>query len=315
MNQVVKKVIDKYFRGQVSEIKNLGGGFYGKVFLASIDKPPHEVVVKIYSDIGMAKKEGLQLSLLAEHTLIPMPRVYYVHEADVHIDHDVLMMEFLTGVNAGFQDKVNEAYLDHIGESMVDNLIAYHSTTNPKGFGEVDTDGFVGDWRLFYRPKVESIMNSALTLYKNGALDEPTYKIVLKAFDKFDEIFYLPITTSGLIHGDYNTWNIMLNEEKTETVAVIDPFGCCWADPEYDLYQLNNANGQNFKLLDRYKRKLPVSENFDLKICFYELFSEIMHYHDAEVDLADSDIPATAAKLEALMAENGIIIPDLYKVI
>lgn len=306
MNEIVRKVLKKYYDATVEEIQSLGGGFYGRVFLALLDEPPYKVVVKIYLKDALANHESLQLKILQQYALIPMPKVYHVHEKDDEIGHDVLMMEYLTGVNAGIQSAVNENYLHSISEQMVENLIAFHAVKNPNGFGELNSDLFYDDWRDYYKPKVKKIFESATKLQLNGDLDEKSYGIIKRAAEKFDEIFYIPITEACLIHGDYNTWNIMLNEALTEVVAVIDPFGCCWGDPEYDLYQLRNANGDYYQLLDRYKRKCTVSENFELKVCFYELFTELMHFYDAGVDIYQSDIPNTALKMEELMNNYGV---------
>lgn len=306
MKDIVTRVIRKYYDTGATSIESLGGGFYGKVFLASIEVPPHKVVVKIYLEDGLARNESLQLRTLGKHVLVAMPKVYHVHEKDKEIGHDILMMEFLKGVNAGIQGKVNEDYLDEISERIVDNLIAIHSVKNPNGFGELSSENLYHDWRDYYKPKAKGIYESATELHLNGGLDEKSYQVFKKAYEKFDQIFYLPIKDARLIHGDYNTWNVMLNEELTEVVAVIDPFGCCWGDSEYDLYQLNNANGKYYKLLDRYKRKCTLSENFDIKICFYEMFTELMHFHDAGVEVTKSDIPNTALKMEQLMNKYNI---------
>lgn len=306
MKDIVTRVIKKYYNTGVTNIESLGGGFYGKVFLASINEPPYKVVVKIYLEDGLASNESLQLRTLGKYALVTMPKVYHVHEKDEDIDHDVLMMEYLTGVNAGIQDKVNEDYLNDISERIIDNLIAIHSVKNPNGFGELNSEKLYDNWRDYYKPKAKRIYESAAELHSNDDLDEKTYQVFKKAYEKFDQIFYLPIKEGCLIHGDYNTWNVMLNEELTEVVAVIDPFGCCWGDSEYDLYQLNNANGKYYGLLDRYKRKCTLSENFELKICFYEMFTELMHFHDAGVEISHSDIPNTALKMEELMNKYNI---------
>lgn len=306
MNEIARKVIKKYYGATAKNIESLGGGFYGKVFLVSIDVEPFKIVVKIYLEDGLAIRESEQLKILGKHALLKMPQVYHVHMKDMEIDYDILMMTYLSGVNAGVQENVNEDFLDEISESIVDNLIAIHSIKNPNGFGEIGTSVYWDDWRDYYQPKVENIYESAIQLHTNGELDDKTYHIIKKAYEKFDQIFYLPITDARLIHGDYNTWNVMLNESLTQAVAVIDPFGCCWGDSEYDLYQLNNANGKYYQLLDRYKRKCVLSENFELKICFYELFTELMHFHDAGVEISHSDIPNTALKMEKLMNEYNI---------
>jgi len=109
-----------------------------------------------------------------------------------------------------------------------------------------------------------------------------------------------------LIHGDYNTWNVILDDDLTCVKAVIDPFNCCWADSELDLYQLNNANGKYYGLLDIYSAKFPLSENFPLKTSFYEFVSEINHYYDAKVDVRRSQVPEEAIELEKQMTYFGI---------
>ena len=42
-----------------------------------------------------------------------------------------------------------------------------------------------------------------------------------------------------------------------------------------DLYQLNNANGRQFRLLEIYAKKKPLTANFAQKNAFYELFTEL----------------------------------------
>lgn len=301
MHEVVSNVIQRYYEVEPIDIHPLGGGFYGKVFLATLDKAPFKVVVKIYLKLGLAQNEGLQIVTLNKYGHIPMPKVYQVHQADQALGYDVLMMEYLEGVNAGIQPSVNEEALDYIAEKIIDNLIAYHSVSNTQGFGELSATEFVKDWRQYYKPIVDRIFSAAQSFYSKKILSKENFQIIEQAYNNFEHIFYLPVTTSSLIHGDYNTWNIMLNEELTDVRAVIDPFGCCWGDAEYDLYQLNNANGRYFSLLERYKKKCSVSENFEIKLCFYELFTELMHYHDAGVKLRDADIAVTALKLKEQM--------------
>jgi len=89
-------------------------------------------------------------------------------------------------------------------------------------------------------------------------------------------------------------------------VAVIDPYNCCYGDSEFDLYQLNNANGKAFGLLEKYKNKQRVSENFELKMAFYELITEIMHYYDSDVIPNQELVDSQAMRLKAAM--------DMYKI-
>lgn len=104
-----------------------------------------------------------------------------------------------------------------------------------------------------------------------------------------------------MIQGDYNMWNVMLDKDQSAAAAVIDPFNFCWADSELDLYQLNNANGKYFGLLENYRSKIPLSKNFEVKNSFYELFTEIMHFYDANVDVSHSNIKDEANQLRIQM--------------
>lgn len=71
--------------------------------------------------------------------------------------------------------------------------------------------GFYG--RDYYRPVAERTLKKAETLLARGELDQKTCAVVERAVDQFDRIFYLPITQAGLVHGDYNTWNILLDRD------------------------------------------------------------------------------------------------------
>jgi len=215
-------------------------------------------------------------------------------------------MEYIEGQNAGKLKEIPEQAKSRIAEGIVDNLIALHRTIHPEGFGELDATNFVHDWRIYYKQRVDDIIYKAEVLFEKGRITKDCITIAREAYYKFDKIFYLPITRASLIHGDYNTWNIILNNEATEAVALIDPYNCCYGDSEFDLYQLNNANGKEFGLLEKYKEKQPVSENFELKMAFYELFTEIMHYYDSNV-IPDKELVDTQAfKLKTVL--------EIYKI-
>lgn len=224
-----------------------------------------------------------------------------MYRADENVPYDALVMEYIEGQNAGNIKEIPENARDYIAEKIVDNLIALHRTVRREGFGELHSTNSVHDWRIYYRQKADEIIKKAEMLFEKGRISKECIAIVREAFDKFDKIFYLPITKACLIHGDYNTWNIILNHEATEAIAVIDPYNCCYADSEFDLYQLNNANGKVYGLLEKYKEKQPVSENFELKMAFYELFTEIMHYYDSDVIPDKELVDLQARKLKTVL--------------
>ncbi len=282
----------------------MGGGWYGRVFLAELEKEPKSVIVKIHLFPNLAQKEACQLDALAAHGIAKMPQVYFTHTANGDIPYDAIMMEYIEGINAGNYDVLNikEEYRAAIAEQIVDNLLSYHKTINLAGFGEIGASNFELDWRKYYKVKADEAMSKGEKLYENGKIDESVIRVMRKAHAAYDRIFYLPIDKARLIHGDYNTWNILLDENATYVSGVIDPLNCCYADAEKDLYQLNQANGKQYGLLKRYAEKMPLSENFFMKSSFYELFDHIAHYYDTNVDIDQSFLLPLASNLEQQMS-------------
>ena len=275
-SQVVSVVSD-CFHTQPTGIKYLGGGFYGKVFLAAFDKPPYQAVVKLYKFDDMNKREALQLETLAQHSTLKMPHVYHVHEKTA------LVMEFLQGVNAGFQFALSAKTRDRIGGQIIENLLAYHAAPH-EGYGELDAGNYNASWHDHYREVMKSTLKKGEVLLASGQIKQKTFDVCHYALERYDSIFQVEPEGAGLVHGDYNTLNILLDEDKRNAVAVIDPFNCSWADPEYDLYQLKKLTGKSFGLLEKYKQQHTLSPNYECKIKCYELFTEIAHYHDAQIN-------------------------------
>lgn len=297
MEARIAQLIDKYFHTPVNRTTPLGGGFYGRVFLAEIDVFPYKVVVKLYLFPGIAEKEALQIRTLSRYALVKMPGIYYT-DTEATDGNDAVIMEYINGINTGNIRSFPPDSIKQISGEIVANLFSYHSTVNPEGFGQLNSVKHFNDWRDYYYPISENILKKAEILSRSGILSPQVTEIMAKAVKMFGRVFYLPITEARLIHGDYNTWNIMLTEDMSHVKAVIDPFNCCWADSEFDLYQLDNANGKSLDLLNIYTQKHGLSENFKAKREFYELFTELNHYYDADVAIGGSGIHNQALALE-----------------
>jgi fructosamine-3-kinase len=284
--QIINFVINKYYGVYPLKIVTLGGGSYARVFLVEINEKPFEIVVKIHLFHGKASQEAEQLNVLAKHSLVKMPQVYYVHNKDDFVSKDVLLMEYISDtINAAdVSEKLVKNSLPNIANEITDNLIAFHKTINKDGFGEIGSGHYVADWNEYYKHKSEIIIHKAESMCSNGRLNKAVFETMNKAFNRYEKIFYLPVKTARLVHGDYNTWNILLDNKTHHVQAIIDPCNCCWADSEIDLYQLNNANGKYYGLFELYKNKFSLCENYRIKISFYELFIEVMHHYDTNAD-------------------------------
>lgn len=298
METRIRELAARRFNSNNVKVTPLGGGFYGRAFLAELDTEPFRVVIKLYLFPGIAENEAIQLKTLAKHATLKMPEVYFTDIAEAG-SFDALAMEYISGVNAGIQTEIPEESIQRLGDAIVENLVSYHSAIHPEGFGQLTSDVFFDDWRSYYKPVAIQTIDKAKKLYEQGELPKELLDIMEQAASRFDRIFNIPIKTARLIHGDYNTWNVMLTENLQDIAGVIDPFNCCWADSELDLYQLDNANGKMFSLLEKYSKKMPLSENFEKKRAFYELFTEINHFYDSKVSMKDYDMMPKALELKS----------------
>lgn len=289
-----RETVTAYTASPIRAIRSLGGGFYGRAFLVDLDPPLARLVAKVSLYPTLARKEALQLKTLASHGKAKMPKVYFVSD-------DALLMEYLPGKNAGLVKDIPAPLCACVAEEIVENLISYHNVRHPAGFGELDAPAFVADWRDFYRPIAAAARDKAQILYEKSALDRAVMDVFDRSFERFSDFFALPITDARLIHGDYNTWNVLLKEDLSHVCGVIDPFGCRWADPEFDLYQLDNANGKMYYLHERYRAHRKLSDNYPQKRAFYELYCELNHFYDASIPLAHSNIPAQAEILASFL--------------
>ncbi|MBP1754689.1 MAG: hypothetical protein H6Q59_1087 [Firmicutes bacterium] len=309
MQQIAEAIVNRYYGTNPLKITSLGGGWYGRVFLAEMTSEPTKVIIKIHLFPNLAEKEACQLEVLAAHATIKMPEVFFVHKAIPIIPYDAIIMEYIPGVNAGNYNilEIKEKNRVAIAEQIVDNLLSYHKVINPEGFGEIGSITFEPDWNKWYKTKADDALSKAVLFYASEKIDDVIFSVIRKAHEFYDRIFYLPVKEARLIHGDYNPWNILLDEDLTQVSAVIDPLGGCFADSEMDLYQLNHANGKEYKLLDIYASKSPLSENFSLKSSFYELFDHVAHFYDTNVEIDYPFMVALAKEMEQQMQDFGLL--------
>lgn len=271
-------VVAKKHGKNPKKIQRIGGGFYADVYSATFtDGVP--IVAKVYKTDRVMSAEMEQLALLRQYALVPMPDILWSHTADSGFSFDVMAMNCLPGTNGGAVFYINPRKRAQLAEQVVNNLLCFHNTENPDGFGEIGGKIYYNTFNEYYFEKVKKILTMAGELSRKQQLPETVHHTAQQAVQSFNSIFYLPITKSALIHGDYNMWNILVDKKACTVTACIDPFGCMWADSELDLYQLNNANGKHFRLLETYAEKKSLSENFPQKCAFYELFTEIEHYY------------------------------------
>jgi len=269
-------LMDTYFNSGIKSCRKIGEGFYGAVYFVESDKPPHKLVVKWYKHARNNERESSQLKLLGKHSLIKVPEVYAIHRHSDDLPYEAMMMEFIDGVNAGGIEIEDAVKQNRFADRIIDNLLALHAVTNPQGFGEEGAVPFP-DWTACYRSKVDR-MYAEITSVRFAHIVSPVVMDTIeRSYDLFDRVFRDNPATASLVHSDYNLWNILVNPHTLEPAAIIDPFDAGWADKEIDLFHLQNANGDRFRLLDRYRSQAALSDLFDVKNAYYRFWDDIKH--------------------------------------
>ncbi|MBQ6019781.1 MAG: aminoglycoside phosphotransferase family protein [Clostridia bacterium] len=273
-----KTVLERQLSCTVTSIRFIGGGSFGFVYEAAIDKAPGTVVMKGFRTAGMCEREASELRLLAHNSAVKVPQVYFTFAETPELPMDFLCMEKVGGTNC-FTDfgkllqpkKKKEAFADAVTSAAR----RWHEQTNDK-FGLIGNAVYDG-WFDFYRPFAEEILEEARRMRRAGRLGKRALAAMERGMERFDDIFREPVEKACLIHGDLNVMNIMA-DKKLNVTAVIDPLESKWADPEYELFQMRNLTGNLFGLYETYKRKYPVSINCDVKTAFYALYHEVYTY-------------------------------------
>ena len=299
MNEL-KKYADTLLPERSVKIQRIGGGYYADVYRLDF-KVSEPLIVKVYKSEQVMEDEISQLAVLKTHSLYPVPDIILSHNKNKKYGKDFIIMNFLEGDNAGKIHYLSSDKRNKLANSIIDNLVALHNVHNPLGFGDINGEKFYETFNDYYKEKVSDILAMASELHRKKELTDYVYDVAKSAAENFDKIFYLPITESSLVHGDYNTWNILANKKQCKVTAIIDPCGCMWADREYDLYQLNNANGKHLKLFETYANKLPLSKNCFEKMAFYELFTEIEHYYKSGYPVIQKLIKKQADNLKCFI--------------
>ena len=271
-------VAESTYSCTVKKIKFIGGGSFGYVYKAYIDKEPYTIIMNACRTEGVCEREASELTLLGSDSLIKIPKVYFTYLATEEVPIDFIGMEFVEGTNC-FTDfakllnskKTKEKFADEITTA----IHHWHEQTHNK-FGFIG-NAVYDEWLEFYQPFALEILECARKLAKTGKLKKKVIDTMERAWSAFDYIFSERVETASLIHGDMNVMNIM-SDKHLMPLAIIDPLESKWADKEYELFQLRNLTGEMFGLYDTYKTKYPVSEKCDIKTAFYALYHEVYIY-------------------------------------
>lgn len=268
---ILNNLIERYFHCRPVSQAKISEGFYGAVYAAVLPADPGRLAIKCFKHSARHRSEHRQLELLRPRALLKLPEVYFVHDHTPDLPCEALLMEYVDGINASALP-TGHPHRERFAEALIDNLLHWHETTNDFfGFG---ADRFP-DWVSCLQSRLDNHYR-ILRHDFSGRVAPSVLAAAEKSLENLRRIFAEPVVPS-LIHSDYNLWNLLVDPASAAITAVLDPSDAGWADREMDLFQLQNADGDRFSLLERYQNRTVLSELFPVRKIFYWFWDDIRH--------------------------------------
>lgn len=267
---VFSQAVKSNMGAEVSNLRFVGGGSYGKVFKGTL--PDGRVIaLKAYREQGKNLKEAASLKMLAANARVKMPEVYFTHSDE---SSAVMCMSFIEGsnvLNPKFLLK-SKSQKQAFTDEVITGLLDLHSVTGEK-YGDLANPTHTS-WLDFYREMmIEPKLAGLNELCRNGKYSRKNYELLCEATEIFYKVAGEP-EKPVLIHADINIMNIMADPKTMKLTGFIDPGDTVWADREFDLFQLRNMWGDSFGLYETYKARCKTSEHCDFKVAYYGALNE-----------------------------------------
>lgn len=260
-------------------IKQINQGYYGYIYMIINADNGKKFIAKIYKNDGYAKREQAQLEMLRKYALVHVPEIISISLKTQNNFFDVIFMEFINGVD-GSKIKLNsENEKIKLSNEIIDNLLAIHEISNETGFGDFVLGEYFNTWEEYYKKQIDQIYCGVQK--RHIRVSRSVMKTVDTLYQSYDCIFNDKVKTNSLIHGDYNLWNLIIDLNTNKLIGMIDPMGSSFADRELELFQLENANGKEYHLLENYRSQIQLSDNFELKNFYYRFWDDLRHFVNA----------------------------------
>ncbi len=270
LSEQIKTAVKIQMNDEITDIKFIGGGSYGKVYKVNL-KSGNVIAVKAYRIPGSEARESKQLEALSKSTSVKMPEIFFTHSDE---KASLTAMSFVEGQNV-----LNPAFLLKskarkmaFADAVVDGLREIHSVKGEK-YGDILNPVYTSWLEYFRKEKIEPGLAGLSDLCKTGKYGKKNYERLCAATEIFYKIADEP-ENPVLIHGDINIMNIMADPKTMALTGFIDPGLVAWADREYELFQLRNMWGDSFGLYETYKSRCKTSEYCDFKVAYYGALNE-----------------------------------------
>lgn len=296
MNKIFENCIKTLFDANIVSTIIIGSGCYGTVYKIELDRMPYNVCIKTYYYPNMATVQAKEYIELKKTCL---PTLTVLSNDALHRKYNILVTDYIDGENLS-QTIIPPKLRQLLGSNIAKYLSALHLATNDK-YGYLGKTEYA-TWAEFYKARLSNMWS--VIRFKN--FKDNSLKILNCAMCNIDK-FPLKCKRPSLLHGDFNTSNILINSRSYEITAIIDPMNMCYGDSEYDLFQLDMHNGNDLKLMENYNTYNPISSDFESKNALYKAFGEYYHYSVINAE-EDSHLLKAVAELEKQLILLNITI-------
>ncbi len=270
---LIKSVVEKQMHTKVKQIRAVGKGASGSVYLVKITTEPYIIAVKTSKFYDAICKEKDMLDFLSSKVLYKVPKTHFLYQENETV---YLGMDYIKGISGKSKYIKFVPSRKRLRSSIVDAFMNTQSVHNDK-FGKYDNPVY-DTWAEYYRDFFLSVYDFTKQKYQKNEIEPEIMDAVELISRNFDEIFSCIDSAPCLCHGDFWTPNLIINFWKSELAGAVDPFDMLWAEPEYELFCFTLRFGEKLKLYDEYKRRNKTSKYCDLKVELYALCNELNWY-------------------------------------
>ena len=297
---LIKSVVEKQMNTEVRQIRAVGKGASGSVYLVKITTEPYEIAVKTSKFYDAISKEKKMLDFLSPKVSYKVPKTYFLHQEN---DTVFFGMEYIKGMSGKSKFINFVPSRKHLRNSIIDALMNAQSVHNDK-FGKYDNPVY-DTWAEYYRDYFIDIYTFTKEKFEKNEIEPEIMEAVELINTNFDEIFSITNNIACLCHGDFWMPNLIIDFWKSELAGAVDPFDMLWAEPEYELFCLTLGFGEKLKLYEEYKKRKKTSKYCDLKVELYALCNEL-NWYILLGEMGHDYLMFRAKRLIKLMKEMGL---------
>ena len=143
---VIKSVVEKQMNTTVKQIRAVGKGASGSVYLVKITTEPYQIAVKTSKFYDAICKERAMLDFLSPRVSYRVPKTYFLHQES---DTVFLGMDYIKGMSGKSKYISLVPSRKKLKNSIIDALMNAQSVHNDK-FGKYDNPVY-DTWAEYYK--------------------------------------------------------------------------------------------------------------------------------------------------------------------